>query len=117
MTALRVAKGGVEIKPHQVAGIRAIVTRPRCQQAVPIRARGGGFPARNAGNQLLQRVAASTPFRLSDLDNEFAVTHLHSGGLADAGANLLRERSARLLPHFKNATFMQWLPFSIYNVL
>jgi hypothetical protein len=41
-TALFVAKRGIEIDPDQFAGIRAIITRPRCQSAAPIRARGGG---------------------------------------------------------------------------
>jgi hypothetical protein len=42
MTALFVAKRGIEIDPDQLAGIQAIITRPRCQQVAPIRARGGG---------------------------------------------------------------------------
>ena len=44
-----------------------------------------------AGNQLLQRISASAPFWLGDLNNQLAVTHLHVGGLADTGPKLLRE--------------------------
>ena len=45
MAALLVAKRGIEVDPDQITGIWAIVTRLRCQQAVPIRARGDGFLA------------------------------------------------------------------------
>jgi hypothetical protein len=44
-----------------------------------------------ASDQLLQRISASTPLCLGDLDYELAVTHLHVGGLADTGPYFLRE--------------------------
>ena len=45
MTTLFVAERGIEIDPDEIAGSGAIVTRLRCQQAVPTRIRNGDFLA------------------------------------------------------------------------
>jgi len=44
MTSLFMAERGIEIYPHEIAGIGAMVTRLRCQQAAPTRVRNADFP-------------------------------------------------------------------------
>ena len=45
MATLLVAERGIEIDPDEIAGIGAVVTRLRCQQAVPTRVQNGDFLA------------------------------------------------------------------------
>ena len=44
MATLFMAERGMEIYPDEIAGIGAVVTRLRCQQAVPTRVRNADFP-------------------------------------------------------------------------
>jgi hypothetical protein len=84
----------IEIDPDEIAGIRAIITRLRCQPAARPRSSAVAVLWTNAGNRSLQSVSAPAAFGLGDLDNQLAIPHLHVGGLADCPRFLARTLSA-----------------------